>query len=96
MQYAPINHPVLNEAPAKYPRSRWTRQRANHKLRRIATAPLDELRNGPHDPWSRVMVKGMWQPVFTPNPVWIEAVREYDRRIDLYERNVPLAQWGVA
>jgi len=95
MQLPSITHPVLSEAYTLYPRSAWTRRRQCWRLRAIATAPLDAIRNTANDPWSRVMVDGVWHPVFTPNDVWVDAWREYERRLDLYERLVPLARWGI-
>ena len=90
MQYAPI------EVPFPVRTGEWVRKRQNWKLYRIVSQPLRDLDGTPNDPWSRVMVNGVWRPVHTPNPVWEAAVAEFNRRFDLYERCVPFAKWGVS
>jgi hypothetical protein len=88
MQYAPIALP-----PRKYDTSKWTRKRQNWDLYKLTYAPLDELRNTEFDPWSYDHENKC--PVFTSNPTWEAAVKESERRLDLYERLVPVSKWGI-
>lgn len=76
--------------PARF--GEWVRQRTNFRLYKLCGEPLQALRGTEHDAWS-FDGKG---PVFTPNPVWEAARKEFERRYDLYQRCVPLKKWGIA
>lgn len=71
-------------------RSQWTRKRMNHRLFMLTCLPGHVARQT-HEPWT--FDERGW--TYTTNPVWEAAMLEMDRLRDLYERKVPLSQWGI-
>jgi hypothetical protein len=93
------NKMARRKLPARVPKmdktglepSKWVRQR-DSKLIYLVRRPLEDAREIA-EPWHYINGEG-W--MFFSNPIWEEAVVEYNRRYNLYMQCIPVTYWNIS